>query len=255
MSSTSLKTIAIFGATGGTGLAVLNRSLEAGHTVNVLARTPAKLSVQASKYPDQLRVIKGDIRDISTIKETLIVNGKVVDIIVSAIGMVFHRKGLSFVAPDTKVCAEGLSFTLKALGELEQEAQYGGTDPTFVLLSTTGISDQGRDIPVAMIPLYHWALGTAHKDKKLLEDTMVKGAGSNRKCVIIRPSLLFDGESKGMQKIRSSIEIFGASRKENDKGVAIGYSIHREDVGLWIVESCINGDASRWTGKMVTVTY
>ena len=85
---------------------------------------------------------------------------------------------------------------------------------------------------------------------------MIHGEGKTRKWVMIRPSFLWDGESKGIGTIRSSTETPGASpEKKQDGDVAVGYVIHREDVGLWIVEECIKGDASKWHGTMVTLTY
>jgi len=51
MSSSQKATLAIFGAASGTSLAVLKNALAAGHEVNVLARTPSKLSSLSSTYP------------------------------------------------------------------------------------------------------------------------------------------------------------------------------------------------------------
>ncbi len=69
--------------------------------------------------------------------------------------------------------------------------------------------------------------------------------------------MLTDGQSKGMDKIRVSTEIPREPPKEKEKEnkAAIGYVINREDVGLWIVEECVKGDAAKWEGKMVTLTY
>ncbi|KAK0112817.1 hypothetical protein ONS95_014546 [Cadophora gregata] len=257
MSTSAQKTVAIFGATGGTGLASLNLALKAGHSVNVLARTPAKLADLSSQYPN-LHIIKGDIRDIAAIKSTLTINNRVVDIVVSAIGMVIELKGLGFTARDPKICEDGTKSILSALSQLEAEktVQIPVGGPEFVLLSTTGISAKGRDIPIAMMPLYHWMLSTPHKDKKKMEEAMIHGEGRTRRWVLIRPSFLWNGESKGIGRIRTSTETPGAlPETENIKDVAVGYVIHREDVALWIVEECIRGDGSKWHGKMVTLTY
>ena len=48
--------IALFGATGGTGMQVVEQGLAAGHSVSALARDPAKLSAR-----DGLTVIQGDV--------------------------------------------------------------------------------------------------------------------------------------------------------------------------------------------------
>jgi hypothetical protein len=249
------KTIAIFGATGGTGLAVLKFALQAGCTVNVLARTPSKLADFSAQYPNHLHVIKGDIRDISSIKETLVLNNKLVDVVVSGIGMVISRKGLGFTSTDPHICEEGTKLILTALSQIEEDNkiwfQAGG--PQMVLLSTTGISDKGRDIPIAMVPLYHWILAVPHLDKKKMEKAVVN---SGRKWILVRPSFLSDCASRGLENIRVSTETPEASNeKKISDDVAIGYTISREAVGLWIVEECVKRDASRWEGKLVTITY
>ncbi|KAG4433364.1 hypothetical protein IFR05_011148 [Cadophora sp. M221] len=257
MSKSTQKTVAIFGATGGTGLASLKLALKAGNSVNVLARTPSKLGDLLSQYPN-LHIVKGDIHDIAAIKSTLTFNNRVVDIVISAIGMVIELAGLGFSSKDPTICADGTKAILSALSQLEAEktVQIPSGGPEFALLSTTGISEKGRDIPIAMMPMYHWMLSVPHKDKKKMEDLMIHGEGKARKWVMIRPSFLWDGESKGLQKIRVSTETPGASpEKRKSEDVAVGYVIHREDVGLWIVEECVKGDGSKWHGKMVTLTY
>ncbi len=50
--------VALFGATGGTGMQVLERALTAGHRVKALARDPAKLSAR-----EGLTVVQGDVLD------------------------------------------------------------------------------------------------------------------------------------------------------------------------------------------------
>jgi nucleoside-diphosphate-sugar epimerase len=250
------KTVAIFGATGGTGLAVLKQCLEAGNAINVLARSPSKLSHLSSQYPN-LHVIQGDIRDLLAVKSTLTLNNKIVNIVVSSIGMSF-KGGLSFGWNDESICEDATNTILHALSELEAEGRssslVGG--PEMVLLSTTGISEKSRDIPIAMVPLYRWMLHIPHEDKKKMEKLMHHGEGKARNWVLIRPSFLVDGESKGMEKIRVSTETPGASPKEQEKeSVAIGYAISREDVGLWIFEECVKVNGSKWKGKMVTLTY
>jgi putative NADH-flavin reductase len=251
MSTQPSRTVALFGATGGTGLAVLRLALESGIAVNVLARTPSKLSALSAQYPDQLRVIEGDIRDVPLIKQTLTMDNKLVDVVISAVGAVFAHKGLKLIPGDFHVCEDGTRCILSALEQIEVErgieVPTGG--PQIVLLSTTGISDRGRDIPIGMIPLYHWMLTKPHADKKKMEQLVVK---SERNWVLIRPSFLGNSPGKGMDNIRVSTE---TPAEDTGGDVAIGYTICREDVGLWIVEECVKKEAGDWQGKMVTLTH
>ena len=74
--------------------------------------------------------------------------------------------------------------------------------------------------------------------------------------VVVRPTLLTDGERQGVEKVRVGWEwgVEGKARNEKEKeGVAMGYSISRTDVGEWIFENVIKG--SGYEGKGVTLTY
>ena len=59
--------IAVFGVTGRTGSAVLDRALARGHRVRALVRTPSKLSIMS---PD-LEVIQGDAFDAAAVARTV----------------------------------------------------------------------------------------------------------------------------------------------------------------------------------------
>ena len=69
--------IAIFGATGATGLLLTERCLAAGHTVKALTRNPATYP-----YADQTEVIQGDSKDPEAVRKTI----AGVDLVLSALG-------------------------------------------------------------------------------------------------------------------------------------------------------------------------
>ncbi|WP_122263889.1 NAD(P)-dependent oxidoreductase [Ornithinimicrobium cerasi] len=75
-----MATIALFGATGRTGRRVLHRALEAGHTVRVLVRDPARLGHEG----DGLTVICGDVLDPAPVARA--VSGA--DVVLSLFGQV-----------------------------------------------------------------------------------------------------------------------------------------------------------------------
>lgn len=62
-----MATIAVFGGTGRTGLPFIKQALEAGHTLQVLARNPQKLTIS---HP-RLRVIKGDALNPADVDKTV----------------------------------------------------------------------------------------------------------------------------------------------------------------------------------------
>ena len=72
------ETIAIFGATGGTGIEILTAALDEGYLVRAMVRTPSKVTVEHAN----LTVLTGDFTSLDTIKETV----KGADYVVSAVG-------------------------------------------------------------------------------------------------------------------------------------------------------------------------
>jgi hypothetical protein len=103
--------------------------------------------------------------------------------------------------------------------------------PLLVVISANGVLDNGpRDYPLALTPLYRWMLRGVFDDKRKMEDIV---AGAGRRLgggfVVVRPSVLVDGPSKGISVIRQGTT--------NDP--VQGFSISREDVGLWMYEMVI----------------
>lgn len=59
--------LAILGATGGTGIELVQRALQAGHDVQVLARTPEKITIKDAR----LTVIKGDAMKVEDVQKVV----------------------------------------------------------------------------------------------------------------------------------------------------------------------------------------
>lgn len=59
--------LAIFGATGTAGSALLDQALVAGHELTVLARTPAKLTQRTSR----LSIVEGNVKDYDSVRRTV----------------------------------------------------------------------------------------------------------------------------------------------------------------------------------------
>ncbi|TXB62582.1 NAD(P)-dependent oxidoreductase [Phaeodactylibacter luteus] len=73
-------TIALFGGSGQTGRQFLRKALEAGHTVQALARTPSKIP-----HPQQgLTILQGDVLKAAEVRQAI----KGADIVVSLFGQV-----------------------------------------------------------------------------------------------------------------------------------------------------------------------
>ncbi|KAA8651636.1 hypothetical protein EYZ11_004888 [Aspergillus tanneri] len=235
-----MQSIAFFGATGGCTLACLIPSLEAGHRCSALVRSPQKLkdllpATLASAA--NLRIIQGSIADAPAVQDTLSTpEGYLVDLIVCGIGgQIRFDNPLRPTLDNPHICQEAMRAILDATRTVgARTATPSDRKPHLVVVSTTGIS-RTRDIPLAMIPLYHWLLKVPHEDKKVME-TLVRQETEKddpdraiSDYTIVRPSLLTDGEQQGVEKLRVG----------DDSHPAVGYVISRADVGGWMFASLV----------------
>ncbi len=90
----------IFGATGGTGAALVRQALEAGHEVSAFARNPASIPVP---HHERLRALRGDIMDAEQVSRAVAGH----DAVLSAVG--------SRGPGPTCVYSEGISNVLRAM--------------------------------------------------------------------------------------------------------------------------------------------
>jgi nucleoside-diphosphate-sugar epimerase len=236
------KTIAFFGASTGVGLSALKHTLTAGHQCIALCRTPSKLTtIFPTDTAPNLKIVQGDAHDITSVSQCLRAeDGKLVDIVVSTIG----SRLVNMSIEDPEVCGKGAATLLEALAKLRLSGVTGS--PHIVVCSTTGISRFGRDLPLAMIPLYRVLIKVPHKDKVVMEDRLM---GSQEAYTIVRASLFTGGEST--REIRLGIE----DPKTGPDSKAIGYTISREDTGKWIAENLILKRDAKYYNKIATITY
>lgn len=242
-----------------------------------MVRSSAKLqkllvdrNISEATITAHLTVYEGDIRDVNRVGKTLTVPRKtsgetntsgVVDIIISGIGgtPVFTPNPLRPSLDDPTICQDAIATVLSALRAKAAAGGGGrGTKPFLAALSTTGISAQKRDVPLAMIPMYHWLLAVPHKDKKemetLIQAEVAKPADQRviQDFLTVRPSFLTNGERRGTDKLRVGKEDAAEAKP------VVGYTISREDVGGWLFDEVVNGGSKRrdrWTGKKITITY
>ena len=255
----SASKIAFFGATGDSAGHCLAYTLNAGYDCVALARTPAKLTqsmkdknVSASALDQHLTIIQGDVKDVSAVKSALQINGIVVDTIVSGIGLppIFNWSFRTpFTIADPDICKGAGATILQALEQLKPARK-----PFLINISTTGIPPKGkpRDVPLAYLFLYPYFGHVMHEDKRILEANLAahvrlpEGQRGIRGFVNVKPSLLMDGEGKGLDAIRQGV----------DEEPAVGYSIQRKDVGLWMFTNLLEADVkSGWVNKSVSLTY
>ena len=242
--ATHPKTVAFLGASTGVGLSALKHTLAAGHRCIALCRIPSKLTAifPPERHPN-LKVVQGNAHDIAAVSKCLVAEkGKLVDEIISTIGGKFILSKITI--DDKEVCRKGMITMLDALAQLRNGGATG--KPHIVVCSTTGMSRFGRDIPLAMIPLYHVLLKVPHEDKKIMEDLLVE---SGEAYTIVHASWLVDGETS--REIRVGVE----DPKTGRESKAIGYTISREDAGKWFADNLVLQLDEKYVNKIVMVTY
>ncbi|KAF2233604.1 hypothetical protein EV356DRAFT_524406 [Viridothelium virens] len=275
--TTPKPSLAFFGATGGCAGAALALALKAGYTVHALARTPSKLRKFMSEthsVPDDalnahLHVVEGSVSDAQAVREVLLIGGTVASVVVFGIGSYpkFNKSlRTPFTLEDPHVCAGAMRAIVEAADGLKcyMRGEVGREQkPLVVTISTTGVTRKTRDVPAVVLPMYHYFLRVMHDDKREMEDILEAATvGSNKegkkpfgRSVVIRPSLLTDGEPKGLEKVRVGWEAHADESKEG-QGPAVGYAINRADVGAWIFAEVIEKEANTpWAGKAVSLTY
>ncbi|KAF2456043.1 hypothetical protein BDY21DRAFT_380151 [Lineolata rhizophorae] len=280
---TSVKPIiTFFGATGGCAANTLALALKSGHTCVALARTPSKLrtlmteghGVSDETLNAQLTIVEGNIRDVAAVKRALVHSNRLVDLIVSGVGSAPKpQKSLSqpITLHDPTICESAMASVTEALRALETDLAAPDVPvpkPSMVAISTTGVSARRRDVPLLFVPFYHWALAVPHADKARMEEAVVRAAappadgGVLAGFTIVRPSLLREGEARGVAAVRAGWELpagvpdDAAPGSEPAPGPAVGYTITKADVGNWIFKELVDREkAGKWAGKCVSLTY
>ncbi|GJC81141.1 UPF0659 protein YMR090W [Colletotrichum liriopes] len=243
-----IKTIAFFGASGGCGLAALQHALAAGRTCIALCRTPSKLTdvLPPARHPN-LVVKQGNAHNADDVAACLADPAdptRLVDAVCFSIGSPLDVARMTVEDPD--VCKNGAAALLSALETLRERRGARGR-PRLVVVSTTGISEHARDVPLLQVPMYHVLLRAPHADKRAAERRIT---ASGEDYTFVRPALLSDGAAPG-RAIRVGVE-------DPDKGVeskAVGYGISREDVGRWIFENVLRDGGRGYTRKAVSITW
>lgn len=275
MSASTIKqTLAFFGATGGVCNTTLALALKAEYHCTALARTPQKLidmlrtahNISPETLDKYLTVHAGDIKDVPAISKTLRNPqnpSKLVDTIIFGIGS-YPKLQLSLLQPvtlqDPQVCEHGTAAVFAALDSLAHlgiASSLAGAKPLFVSISTTGITRKTRDVPLLLVPLYHWMLHVPHMDKQKAEQFLVGDAKKHiRDCVIVRPTLLTDAVPRGVGALRVGWEWKGEHTVVDgvaEVGPQVGYTVGRKDVGGFVFEKVVQQGG--WEGRCVSLTY
>ena len=165
--------IAIFGASGRTGILTVYQALDKGHLVTAFARKASSVTIQHKN----LKVVQGDILEYDKVHQAI--EGQ--DVIISTLGVESRKP--------TTVLSEGTKNILKAMEECRVNR--------FICMSSAGIlgNDAGFFFGKIIMPLF---LKQVFLDKirqmKIIEN-------SSPDWVIVRPTGLTDAPKTGKYKI------------------------------------------------------
>jgi putative NADH-flavin reductase len=163
--------IALFGATGGTGIEFLLQSKDYSHDITAFVRSPEKLKEQ---FPD-LKIVKAAIDDYAVLKETV----KDFDVIISLVGIA----GILQARKPNALYER----TAKSLIRLATENHI----KRLIVVTSGGVVEAPNEpwfFKYLLKPIF---LNKMYADMKVMEDMVLK---SNLDFTIVRPPFLTKGK-------------------------------------------------------------
>ncbi|GAB4045052.1 NAD(P)-dependent oxidoreductase [Spirosoma jeollabukense] len=175
--------LAILGATGGTGRALVQQALDKGHQVTAIVRQPDAITLTHSR----LQVISGDVMQPDSLARTLPGHEAVLSVV-----------GQSSLWP--------MIFYRQSARNIIEQMEKTGVD-RLICMTSVGVLDK----PVGPW-WYVWfikpLLKNIYKDMQQMEQII---RASRLTWTIVRPSRLFDGPHSGHYQIGSSGELSRAN--------------------------------------------
>ena len=171
--------IAVFGATGKTGLEIVKQALEGGHNITAFVRDPARLAIKDKN----LNVVTGDVFDTDSVTQAI----KGQDAVVCALGAGSDLK-------KTTVRASGTSNIIKGMQQNNVKR--------LVVITAMGVGESWDTL--SMINKFFFAvLLKSSRDDHEAQEAAVKESGLD--WTIIRPSGLVDTPRTGVYDFGENI--------------------------------------------------
>jgi putative NADH-flavin reductase len=177
--------VVVFGATGKTGTEIVNQALAKNHEVTAFARDPSRLTLEneTESAEDRLRLVSGDVFDISAVKHA--VEGQ--EAVICSLGSNSLGK--------TAVRGEGTANIIKAMEE--------GHVDRLLVVSAMGTGESWSSLSFTNKFFYATLLRSSRQDHEA-QETAVKR--SNLDWTILRPSGLTDGAMTGTYALGENIK-------------------------------------------------
>jgi uncharacterized protein YbjT (DUF2867 family) len=163
--------LAIFGATGGTGLEVTRQALEKGHSVRVLVRNPNRMPLTNAN----MRIVLGNALDHESVTKTIL-----------GADAVLNCLGQRNLLRNTRVVSVG---THLIMGVMKEQGVR-----RLVVESAFGAGESAAQATLLQRLVFATLLWAPYDDKKLMEPD-VKASGLE--WTILRPTLLTNGQLTG----------------------------------------------------------
>jgi len=203
----------VFGATGGTGLALIEQAAMAGHDVTAFARRPALLGALATA--PRVTVATGDALDPDAV--TAAVAGH--DVVLSALGTRPWKH--------VDICSRGMAVIVPAM-------QAAGVRRV-IALSSLGVGDSWAHMGAMLRAGSAVLLRKAFRDKAAMEELL---RASDRDWIVVRPGVLTGGAARGRWRVA-------------DDGSLAGGRLPRADVAAFMLAQLASDDWLRRSPTLV----
>ena len=170
-----------------------------------------------------------------------------------------------FTLDQPTITEDAMTTMIQTLQQLRDEGLLK-VKPHVTMISTAGIA-KNRDVPLALVPLYHWLLAVPHHDKRAGEAVLVKESAKPELervisgWTLVRPPLLTDCGSVdrvlvGWERhdlLKGKDIIFPSEKQET--APVLGNTFPRANVGKWIFENIVQDGGEVWKGRCVTLAH
>jgi len=163
------KTLALFGATGGTGRHVLDQALEQGYAVHALVRSPEKLGDRAA----EITVIEGDVLDQGQVDACI----EGTDAVLCVLGS--HGR-------EDPIEARGTERIIDAMQRLGPRR--------LLVVTSLGVGDSTDQMPTVFLLFMKLMIGRILRSKEE-QERLIRASGLD--WTIVRPGGLTDGPKSG----------------------------------------------------------
>ena len=163
--------LAIFGATGGTGLEVTRQALEKGHSVRVLVRNPNRMPL----VNQNMRLVLGNVMDRESVTKTILGTDAVINCL-----------GQSSLLRNTGVVSQGTRMIVEVM------KQHGVK--RLVITSSFGVGESLKKAAWWQRLLFSTLLRAPYADKEVMEPEV---RASGLEWTLLRPVGLTNGPLTG----------------------------------------------------------